>query len=164
MGGDSVGATSHTQPKESAVKASAKILGDIARIRVGTIVPHRAKNTRLGRPYLDVEGAPIWREIVPSTKKDYVGTAFVPPFVVVRRTSGPGDRERARATLVRGNEPIIVENHLLVLIPNKRTLKSCRELMRILKNVKTTAWFNEMLRCRHLTVKVMEQLPVWEET
>ncbi|MEA0761503.1 hypothetical protein [Xanthomonas campestris] len=138
-------------------------LGDVAKIRVGTIVPHRACKGRASRPYLDVDNSPVWEEIYPSKKARFIGNSFTPPFVVIRRTSGPSDRERARATLVRGKEPVIVENHLLVVMPNKATLKSCRDIIRVLKDSRTTTWLNEMLRCRHLTVRVMKQLPNWTE-
>jgi hypothetical protein len=139
------------------------VLSDLAKIRVGTIVPHRDPRSRRSRPYLDVDGAPVWAEASVGVRERFHGTAFRPPFVVVRRTSSPSDRERARATLIRGKEPVMVENHLLVLLPARRTLVACRELMRNLADPRTTAWLNEELRCRHLTVHVMKQLPVWTE-
>lgn len=138
-------------------------LADIADVHVGSIVPHRAAPSKKRRPYLDVDGAPVWAEIYPSEHRKLYGRAFSPPFVVVRRTSGPSDKERARATIVRGSSPVIIENHLLVVIPHKPTLRSCRHIMGVLRDSRTTEWLNEMLRCRHLTVKVMKQLPLWTE-
>lgn len=140
-----------------------RILDDLASVGVGTVVPYRALSGLARRPYVDVERAPVWKEIFPGARERYLGRAFKPPFVVVRRTSSPGDRERARATVVRGKEPVMVENHLLVLIPKRQTLKNCRDLMRVLRDQRTTSWLNEMLRCRHLTVRVMKQLPIWTE-
>lgn len=146
------------------IDGSGLTLAEIADVHVGSIVPHRAVPSKLRRPYLDVDGAPVWAEIYPSVQEKLSGRAFKPPFVVIRRTSGPSDKERARATIVRGSSPVIVENHLLVINPKNKTLRSCRHIMRVLRDTRTTAWLNEMLRCRHLTVKVMKKLPLWTET
>lgn len=142
-------------------QSAATRLCDVAQINVGSIVPHRDPKTRTSRLYLDVEGAPIWKEAEVTRKARFVGKVVQPPFVVVRRTSSPGDKERARATLIRGDTPVMVENHLLVLTPRKQTLKACRELMVSLADPRTTHWLNQMLRCRHLTVRVMNELPLW---
>lgn len=138
-------------------------LSDLATVRVGTIVPHRDPRGRKAHPYLDVDGAPMWAETQVHARERFKGKTFRPPFVVVRRTSSPSDRERARATLIRGRDAVMVENHLLVLMPKQRTLTACRQLVETLKDPRTTAWLNEALRCRHLTVGVMKQLPIWTE-
>lgn len=140
-----------------------KTLEDIASIHVGSIVPHRAASSKSRRAYIDVDGAPMWSEVWPSEQRKFYGRSFDPPFVVIRRTSGPSDKERARATIVRGSSPVIVENHLLVVKPIKSTLRNCRYIMSILRDSRTTDWLNEQLRCRHLTVKIMKLLPLWTE-
>lgn len=142
---------------------NALTLSDLAVVRVGTVVPHRDPKTVTSRPFLDVDGAPVWQKIEVLRRARFVGSGFKPPFVVVRRTSSPSDRERARATVVKGKEAVMVENHLLVLLPAKKTVKACEAIMKILSDPRTTDWLNEMLRCRHLTVRVMRQLPVWTE-
>ena len=48
---------------------------------------------------------------------------IMPPFVVVNRTSSPRDRLRATATIIKGTEPVAVENHLIILSPKKGGLK-----------------------------------------
>lgn len=152
-----------TKSAKGSEKHETLTLSDLAQVRVGTIVPHRDRKTRSSRPFLDVDGAPVWQHTQVTRRARFVGAVFSPPFVVVRRTSSPSDRERAKGTLVRGKEPVMVENHLLVLLPHKRTLAACQELMDTLADPRTTQWLNQMLRCRHLTVRVMRQLPIWTE-
>lgn len=159
-----VGPVPASSSNSAAVENKEPTLSDLATIRVGTVVPHRDPKTLTSRPFLDVDGAPIWQQVEVHRRARYGGTAFRPPFVVVRRTSSPSDRERARGTLIKGKEPVMVENHLLVLLPAKKTLKACKEIMSSLSDPRTTSWLNEMLRCRHLTVRVMRQLPIWEGT
>lgn len=136
-------------------------LGDRCKVHVGSVVPHRLTHQAKKTRYLDVPGAPQWQEVEVERFTDYVGRTFDPPFVVVRRTSSPGDKKRARATIVRGAGPVLVENHLLVLLPARRTLTECRRLVAILRDDRTDAWLNEELRCRHLTVGVVARIPDW---
>jgi hypothetical protein len=88
---------------------------------------------------------------------------FIPPFVVVRRTSRVGQSHRAVGTIVTGSEPVAVENHLLVLIPRHSSLPKCRDLIRVLRSGQTNEWFDRRIRCRHLTAAALRQLPWWEE-
>jgi uncharacterized protein YprB with RNaseH-like and TPR domain len=125
-------------------------------------VPHRLEQQRERRLYLDVSNAPVWMEIQADRLCNYKGKAFDPPFVVVRRTSSPSDRKRARATIVRNSGPVLVENHLLVLLPRVRTLAECRRIMQVLRDDRTDEWLNSTLRCRHLTVGAVKQIPIWD--
>ena len=135
-------------------------IGSICRVRVGTVVPHREKQDGGSRPYLDVNNTPLWSRIIPTARAQYRGTLFQPPFVVVRRTSSPKDKERARATMVCGSEGVLVENHLLVLLPANKSEEECDRIMEILKAPSTTAWLNSRIRCRHLTVAAVAQIPM----
>jgi len=40
-------------------------------------------------------------------------------------------------------------------------VKACRELLRSLKDERTTHWLDERIRCRHLTVAALDELPWW---
>ena len=136
-------------------------IGGICDVRVGTVVPHRPTFQHEKRLYVDASDAPVWQEVVPTRRSNHAERAFEPPFVVVRRTSSPSDRKRARASLIRGDSPVLVENHLIVLLPHSPTLKACRALIKILKDSRTDEWLNSNLRCRHLTVGSIKRIPIW---
>ena len=85
--------------------------------------------------------------------------SFRPPFVMVRRTSRPRDRFRAAGTIIAGKQDVAVENHLLVLMPKDRTLRSCRALLKVLQHPGSSDWLNRRICCRHLTVSSLRELP-----
>lgn len=129
-------------------------------VSVGPIVPHRDPKTGHRFPYIFAKILPPWasyREF--SQSRRFAGRTFTPPFVVVRRTSSPGDPERAIGTVILGNEPVGVENHLLVLEPIDGSETSCRELLDVLRAPETQNWLNQRIRCRHLTVGTLKDLP-----
>jgi hypothetical protein len=133
-------------------------------IGVGTIVPHRDPKTGTRRAYLNAKAAPAWGTCSRLTAKIRTKRKlFKPPFVVVRRTSSPNDPARAIGTIVLGTRPVAVENHLLVLTPFHRTLRECRKLIAVLKSHKTTKWLNRRIRCRHLTVEAVRDIPWWND-
>lgn len=137
--------------------------GQFFDISVGARVPFRATNAGDWRFYLDVSRAEPWGEVRdPSPRLRFEGTAPKPPFVVVRRTSSPQDRARAIATLVTGRSRVVVENHLIVLKPNNGTVELCRRALELLKHPTTTRWLNKRIRCRHLTVGAVADIP-WKE-
>lgn len=145
-------------------KFKTRTLGDECRIAVGPVVPHRTKggSTRYG--YLTARSAPVWGEMrVPDERARFTARLETAPFVVVRRTSSPGDLKRARATIVAGTESWLLENHLLILRPYSGLLKDCRRLLKSLKNPRTDEWLNEHIRCRHLTVSALKLLPWWDD-
>jgi len=129
-------------------------------------------------PYRDKQDGPSYCYISPSilsgcadihtneiiTKRQYLGTVVRPPFVVIRRTSSPSDTPRARATLIRGNQPVAVENHLVILKPKSGTIKDCNKLINILSNPETDNFLNIRIRCRHLTVAAIKEIPWVEES
>lgn len=133
-------------------------------IHVGPVVPHRHAEVGPRAPYIHARSLPPWSERTHiAESREFSGRLFRPPFVVVRRTSRPNDRKRAVASLVLSNEPVAVENHLLVLIPNDGTIATCRSLMLRLRSDKTDGWINNRLRCRHLTTAVLSDLPWWSK-
>jgi hypothetical protein len=144
-------------------KAGRSVLGDVADVTVGPVVPHRHKKKGLSLRYITAKSLPRWKTLHRiKNRRRFSGTLFTPPFVAVRRTSSPHDPERAVGTLVAGKKPVAVENHLLVVKPTTATLKDCHRILQSLKNRSTTAWLNNRIRCRHLTVGVLKGLPLFE--
>jgi hypothetical protein len=140
-------------------------VGDSFDVHVGGVVPHRDPDLGPWRKYLhartisnlekfNVNGAPSRR---------FDRKTFRPPFVAVRRTSRPDDRQRAVGTIVVGDAEVAVENHLIVVSPHSRTLRDCDKLMQVLRHGTTTQWLNERIRCRHLTVGAIADIP-WPNT
>lgn len=146
--------------RDPAAVVLARRLGDVCSVRVGAVVPHRTLKNAPRQPYVAVADVTPWEETTPTRSVGYRASTHAPPFVVVRRTSGPKDKERVRATIVLGEAPILVENHLLVLTPNEHTVAACRELVVALKRPQTHAWLNERIRCRHLTVGAVREIPL----
>jgi hypothetical protein len=139
----------------------AQKLGDLFEIHVGSIVPTRDKPRGDWQFYLQASDLPPWAVIKPTAKRRYAGKVYRPPFVLIRRTSRSDDRMRAVATLVRGEGTVAIENHLIVLLPKDGRLKTCAKLLDSLKHENTTKWLNERIRCRHLTVSALSQLPLF---
>ena len=92
----------------------------------------------------------------------FKGTTYKPPFVAIRRTSKADYQFRCIGTVVTGSELIAVENHLLIATPHDKTVSTCQKLLRVLQQESTSRWMNERIRCRHLTVGVVNDLP-WPE-
>jgi hypothetical protein len=130
-------------------------------VHVGSVVPHRDPQRGPRVPYIHPRTLPAWgkRQRIHQRRR-FKGRLFQPPFVVVRRTSRPGDK-RAIATIVTGRREVAVENHLLVLSPKHKTLSECVRLVRVLRKPLTDDWLNKRIRCRHLTVKAVQELPWW---
>lgn len=129
-------------------------------IKVGNIVPHRDPKKGTMRPFLYAKRAPQWKEIRRiSDRISTIRPIFNPPFVVIRRTSSPRDSARAIGTLVLGTRGVAVENHLLVLTPKQGGEKICRALLKVLKSPLTNRWLNLRIRCRHLTVDAVKNIP-----
>lgn len=139
-----------------------KRLGSVFEIHVGPVVPYRDRRRGALRPYIDTRSAPRWgamRQI--REQRRYMGRTFDAPFVLVRRTSRPGDQHRAVATLVSVGVDIAVENHLMVLLPKDGKVVACRRLLTVLRNPRTTRWLDHRIGCRHLTVGSLSHLPMW---
>lgn len=131
-------------------------------ICVGPVVDYRNPHSGQWYPFIKARNLTPWQIIQDVAKRRrFSGRVILPPFVVVRRTSGPGDKCRATGTMIIGDRPVAVENHLLVLLPKDGTAKSCRKLLTNLKDTRTSEWLNQRIRCRHLTVSSLADVPWW---
>lgn len=144
---------------------SSETVGDRFSIRVGSVVAYRHEHVGDEFPYAHTRGLTPWGKTgnLPTLIRSEAVT-FRPPIVLIRRTSRPEDRFRAVGTLITGRRRIAVENHLLAAIPKERTVRACEELLSVLKNPKTSEWLNERIRCRHLTVGAVGEIPWARET
>ena len=133
-------------------------------VHVGPVVPHRHPETGPIAPYLHARSIPPWTECdeVQETRQ-FDGRLFQPPFVTIRRTSRPDNGKRAVATLVLDERAVAVENHLVVCLPRDGTPETCRDLIRRLRSQRTDDWLNRNLRCRHLTTRLLAQMPWWNK-
>jgi len=135
-------------------------VSDYFDIHVGTIVPHRDTDEGTSYPYIHTKTTHPWETLERITEERVITKrAFSPPFVTVRRTSSPSDIYRCVATIINERRKVAVENHLIVLLPKDKSLLSCRQLMKIFKTKETNEWLNQRIRCRHLTVTALKELP-----
>ena len=136
-------------------------LGDYFIVHVGPVVPHRNPEKGPSFAYIHAKTIPAWETVRRiNERRRFTGTTFTPPFVAVRRTSRPCDK-RAIATIIAGSREVAVENHIIVLFPNGKTITECRNLVRVLKFPQTDHWLDKRIRCRHLTVGALQNLPWW---
>lgn len=151
-----------TSEKKSAEKETiqAKKVGDFFDVSVGPVVPHRTPITGQRYGYLTAKNAVVGKEISsPVEFANYACRLERGPLVIVRRTSSPSDKKRARSTLVTFSKELLVENHLLILKPKDKKISTCRALLRVLEDQSSDVWLNDFIRCRHLTVGSLKQLP-----
>lgn len=141
-----------------------KCIGDFFKISVGPVVANRDPKRGPWHPFVFSRALPRWETVTDiSHRRRFRGRTVAPPFVAVRRTSRPEDEHRAVGTIIKGSRSVAVENHLFVLTPHDRTLRTCRQLLRVLRSAKTSAWLNRRIRCRHLTVSALAEIP-WRGT
>jgi N-6 DNA Methylase len=145
-----------------ATKRGGIIVGDVFSLSIGPVVdyrdPHSGPSTKFLRPH----GLPAWISINKlDNDRLFAGRTYKGPFVVVRRTSRRGDKYRAIGTIINTQEKVAVENHLIVLIPKDGKISTCQDLLDNLLNEKTTQWLDETIRCRHLTIQSLADLPLW---
>lgn len=137
-----------------------KVLEDMFDVRVGPVVPHRDPQIGKSYPYITARSVANWTVVrhIPETRR-YSGTVYAPPFVVIKRTSRPSDNFRAAAAVIATPHKVAVENHILILSPRDGKLSSCRKLMAGLKQERINRWLNRRIRCRHLTVGAIRDIP-----
>lgn len=136
---------------------------DVFNVHVGSVVPFRLDGTGAWFPYARSEDLPPWetvRRLGQHTR--FNGTTYKPPFVAIRRTSKSDYHVRCIGTLVTGRKLIAVENHLLLAMPRDKKVSTCKKLLELLRRPSTSDWMNERIRCRHLTVGAIGDLP-WRE-
>lgn len=159
------GKTSNADTKRSAFgwlpAVPSKRLEDVGEVRVGAVVANRDPHLGPWRLYVDardVGGTSLFR---PQRHRRFKGTVFEPPFVVVGRTnrSNNGDGPRAQGTIVIADRLVAVENHLITVTPNRHTIEGCREIVQIIESRNASDFLDERLRCRHLTVQALREVP-----
>jgi hypothetical protein len=154
--------TAGSVPNWLGVQHSAQTIEDYFDISIGPVVPYRDGKTGRTSPYIHPKRLPLWEEVkdqdINETWK-YAGTLNKPPFIAIRRTSSPSDTYRAGGTLIKGTQEIAVENHLIVARPKSGKVGDCRKLLEVLKNKKTNDFLNQRIRCRHLTVSAVKEIP-----
>jgi hypothetical protein len=141
----------------------ARTVKDSFDVRVGPVVPFRLDGNGPWFPYAHAEELPPWQTVrAPDRRIRFKGTTYKPPFVAIRRTSKVDYQFRCIGTIVTGRRPVAIENHLLVAIPHDKSLGECKRLLHLLRRDSTSKWMNERIRCRHLTVSSIGDLP-WQE-
>jgi disulfide oxidoreductase YuzD/SAM-dependent methyltransferase len=140
-----------------------KTVKDFFDICVGPVVDYRDEKKGIQLPYVVSRGLKSWStqtEVI--LKRKHLGKSFNCPFVVIKRTSRATDENRAMATIIDCDELVYVDNHLIILKPKSKTLRDCRLAIKILQDERTNKWLNEQIRCRHLTVKIVSNIPIWQ--
>jgi hypothetical protein len=159
------GKTRNASAKKSAFRwfppPPSERLEEVGEVRVGAVVANRDRHLGPWRLYVDardVGGTSVFR---PQRHRRFKGTVVEPPFVAVGRTnrSNGSDGPRIRGTIVIANRPVAVENHLITVVPNQHTMVGCREIVKIIESQDASEFLDERLRCRHLTVRAMREVP-----
>lgn len=133
---------------------------DFFDVHVGRVVPHRDEESGPLHRYIHPRNIPVWKDIHRiSEKRRHKGPSYNPPFVVIRRTSRPGHPYRAAATVILGKAPVAVENHLIVCEPHDKSADTCRALMAQLHTQSVNEFLDLRIRCRHLTVGSVSEIP-----
>lgn len=130
---------------------------------IGPLVAYRDLEVGNEYPYLHSKNTQGWEviESITETRK-FKGKVISSPFIIVKRTSSPGDKFRATATLVNVKNLTAVENHLIIVKPKNNSLRDCKKLLKILKSEKTNDFLNKRIRLRHLTVQSIKEIPLDE--
>lgn len=138
-------------------------VSDYFDVCIGTIVPHRDPKEGHLFPYLHAKNAKQGQlinkisETIRTTHK-----VFNSPFVVLHRTSSPNDNPRCVASIVKDRRKVAVENHLIILKPKTGNVDMCQRLIDIFNSQITSDFLNQRIRCRHLTVSSVNEIP-WIE-
>ncbi len=145
-------------------RSEASRLGDRFAVRIGPVVDYRDPHEGGEHPFIHSRDLPRWGTLSRiSRTRRFAGKLIAPPFIAVRRTSRPGDAHRAIGTLVLGKVPVAVENHVICLIPHRGGQRSCRAALRNLRDPQSTGWLDQRIRCRHLTVRALADVPWWSD-
>lgn len=140
-------------------------IADYFDVRTGPLVAYRDPEEGKEYAYFYPKICPKWAVIKSAIeRRKFSGKVLQPPFVVIKRTSSPSDRSRASATLINLNEPVAIENHMIVVTPKDGKVNTCKKLMRILQSQQTNDYLNERIRLRHLTISVVKDIPFYEGT
>ncbi|MGR9094550.1 hypothetical protein ACP6ET_05745 [Klebsiella quasipneumoniae] len=137
-------------------------LSDYFSVSIGKVVPYR--DPQEGEPHAYIYPGLLnsWDEIdsndIASIRR-HRSIPVLPPFITIKRTSSPKDKNRAGAHLIYGSKPVYVENHLIVIKANDDNIIKYKKLLDHLKSAEVNFFLNDVIRCRHLTVKVVKEIP-----
>ena len=150
-----------TRPAKWWRESDGRRVSDLFNISVGPVVPHRQSEPDEQKPFLHAKAIPLggYFDLKDADRRGYRNRLVQPPFVAIRRTSRPGDRSRGTGTIIFGTEGALVENHLVTLSPKDSSVDTCRQLVTVLESEQTREWLDERIRCRHLTVKALSDMP-----
>ena len=133
-------------------------------VHVGPVVPHRDPMEGKEHYYLTAKNTPRGTELRQFEKKiQSLKQAFKGPFLVIKRTSSPSDTVRCATTFINSKNYFFVENHLIILLPRDKTVETCRKAMIFLNSDECNKLINKAIRCRHLTVSSINNLPFKKE-
>ncbi|MEV7905645.1 N-6 DNA methylase [Streptomyces anulatus] len=148
---------------DSSAKEIFHSVNDFFSVRVGTVVDNRDPLDGPEFPFARARDLPSHGVIsTPSRRRRFTRRVFEPPFVLVRRTSRPSTAQqqpRLAGVLINGREPVAVDNHLIVASPRDGRAESCQALLEVLSSPATSEWLNNRIRCRHLTVGAVREIP-----
>lgn len=148
---------------EEVITNRRQTIDDLFDVSVGPVVDYRDPFIGKSLPYIVSRGLERWAVVkkVNNTRK-HSGKSFKGPFVVIKRTSRMSDSKRATATIINTRKQVFVDNHLIILKPKSGTFGDCERILEILKDSRTDDWINNQIRCRHLTVKIVSKIPIWQ--
>ncbi len=129
-------------------------------LSIGTVVDYRDSHDGPTVPYLISKDLPKWSIVSHVSHSRRYSRKIIPsPFVVIRRTSRPDDLFRAVSTIINVDSSVAVDNHLIVLQPKDKSLETCQALLNMLSTKWANDWLNERIRCRHLTISSIAEIP-----
>jgi hypothetical protein len=150
--------TNKLQPEQKAKLT----IHDNFSVCVGSVVDNRDEHLGKRRGYIVSRGLKGWSVQTHFTRtRKHPGKSFKGPIIVIKRTSRMGGDKRAIATILNTPNPVYIDNHLIVLVPMSGNLQDCQKAMESLMDARTDLWLNKEIRCRHLTVKVVSEIPLW---
>lgn len=135
---------------------------DVFDVHVGAVVLHRDKRKGKKCVFLKADNLPAGMTL--DVVDQEIASMHAPvrgPFVVIRRTSSPSDRVRCISSVVMSSNEFHLDNHLIYLKPKcaKTAKEACARLHCYFQSEECTAVVNRLIRCRHLTVSIISNLP-----
>lgn len=130
-------------------------------VHVGAVVPHRDALRGRSCFFLTADNVPPGSNIIRVKEKiKSVHKSVKGPFVVLRRTSSPSDTIRCVSSIVSSSHEFHLDNHLIYLKPkvHKSALKLCQDVCNFFSSQECSAIVNSLIRCRHLTVRIIRDL------
>lgn len=135
-------------------------LADFFDVTIGSLVAYRDPEEGPLFPYFHSKNCPVGATITATDEyRAYSGRTYTPPFIVIKRTSSPSDKNRAAATLINLNELVAVENHLIVIRPKSTKIEDCQSLLKLLSTAEVNYFLNDRARMRHLTIETIKKIP-----